>query len=64
MPQPAKEVLPHPADMDLKTLKKAISNFKNQKTTLVGVLCNSFQKLSGEKAKEIIARSGVQNNRR
>jgi len=59
MPQPAKEVLPHPADMDLKTLKKAISNFKNQKTTLVGVLCNSFQKLSGEKAKEIIARSGV-----
>src|SRR5919206_1576884 len=60
MPQAAKEVLPHPADMDLKTLKKAISNFKNQKTTLVGVLCNSFQKLSGEKAKEIIARSGVQ----
>jgi DNA topoisomerase VI subunit B len=59
MPHPAKEVLPHPADMDLKTLKKAISNFKNQKTTLVGVLCNSFQKLSGEKAKEIIARSGV-----
>src|SRR5947209_5227249 len=60
MPHPAKEVLPHPADMDLKTLKKAISNFKNQKTTLVGVLCNSFQKLSGEKAKEIISRSGVQ----
>src|SRR5690349_20574474 len=59
MPQPAKEVLPHPSDMDLKTLKKAISNFKNQKTTLVGVLCNSFQKLSGDKAKEIIARSRV-----
>lgn len=60
MPQPAKEVLPHPADMDLKTLKKAILNFANQKTTLLGVLCNSFQKLSGEKAKEIISRSGVQ----
>src|ERR687884_30397 len=59
MPHPAKEVLPHPSDMDLKTLKKAISNFKNQKTTLIGVLCNSFQKLSGEKAKEIISRSGV-----
>src|SRR5438128_9116468 len=26
MPQPAKEVLPHPADMDLQTLKKAIMN--------------------------------------
>ena len=64
MPQPAKEVLPHPADMDLKTLKKAISNFKNQKTTLVGVLCNSFQKLSGEKAKEIIARIWSTNNGR
>src|SRR5919201_1410713 len=59
MPQPAKEVLPHPSDMDLKTLKKAISNFTNQKTTLVGVLCNSFQKLSSEKAKEIISRSEV-----
>jgi DNA topoisomerase-6 subunit B len=59
MPQPAKEVLPHPSDMDLKTLKKAILNFTNQKTTLTGVLCNSFQKLSSEKAKEIIAKSGV-----
>jgi DNA topoisomerase-6 subunit B len=59
MPHPAKEVLPHPSDMDLKTLKKAILNFSNQKTTLIGVLCNSFQKLSGEKAKEIISRSGV-----
>ncbi len=59
MPQPAKEVLPHPSDMDLKTLKKAIVNFTNQKTTLTGVLCNSFQKLSSEKAKEIVARSGV-----
>jgi DNA topoisomerase-6 subunit B len=59
MPHPAKEVLPHPADMDLKTLKKAIVNFMNQKTTLQGVLCNSFQKLSGEKAKEIITRAGV-----
>src|SRR5919205_1651980 len=59
MPQPAKEVLPHPSDMDLKTLKKAIVNFTNQKTTLAGVLCNSFQKLSSEKAKEIIAKSGV-----
>ena len=60
MPQPAKEVLPHPGDMDLKTLKKAILNFTNQKTTLLGVLCNSFQKLSAEKAKEIITRSGVE----
>jgi DNA topoisomerase VI subunit B len=59
MPQPAKEVLPHPSDMDLKTLKKAILNFTNQKTTLIGILCNSFQKLSSEKAKEIISRSGV-----
>src|SRR5918912_500574 len=59
MPQPAREVLPHPSDMDLKTLKKAILNFFNQKTTLTGVLCNSFQKLSSEKAKEIITKSGV-----
>ena len=59
MPQPAREVLPHPSDMDLKTLKKAILNFTNQKTTLTGVLCNSFQKLSSEKAKEIISKSGV-----
>ena len=59
MPHPAKEVLPHPGDMDLKTLKKAINRFMNQKTTLQGVLCNSFQKLSSEKAKEIITKSKV-----
>lgn len=59
MPEPAKEVLPHPADMDLKTLKKAIVNFMHQKTTLHGVLCNSFQKLSGGKAKEIISKANV-----
>ena len=57
MPHPAKEVLPHPGDMDLKTLKKAINRFMNQKTSLQGVLCNSFQKLSSEKAKEIITKS-------
>ena len=61
MPDPAKEVLPHPAEMDLKTLKKAIMNFMNQKTTLQGLLCNSFQKLSSEKAKEIIVKAGVDN---
>ncbi len=61
MPEPAKEVLPHPSDMDLKTLKKAIMNFMNQKTTLQGVLSESFQKMSGEKAKEIIANAGVEN---
>ncbi|MDQ3909808.1 MAG: DNA topoisomerase VI subunit B [Thermoproteota archaeon] len=61
MPQPAKEVLPHPADMDLQTLKKAIMNFMNQKTTLQGILSTSFQKMSSEKAKEIIAKSGVEN---
>jgi DNA topoisomerase-6 subunit B len=59
MPEPAKEVLPHPADMDLKTLKKAIINFTHQKTTLHGVLCNSFQKMSGGKAKEIISKANV-----
>jgi DNA topoisomerase VI subunit B len=59
MPHPAKEVLPHPADMDLKTLKKAILNAMNKKTTLSGVLCNSFQKLSSDKAKEIITRAAV-----
>jgi DNA topoisomerase VI subunit B len=59
MPHPAKEVLPHPGDMDLKTLKKAIIRFMNQKTTLQGVLCNSFQKLSSEKAKEIITKSEI-----
>src|ERR671925_1127650 len=60
MPQPAKEVLPHPADMDLKTLKKAIMNFMNQKTTLQGILSSSFQKMSSEKAKEIINRAGLE----
>jgi DNA topoisomerase VI subunit B len=59
LPPPAKEVLPHPGDMDLKTLKKAIIRFMNQKTTLQGVLCNSFQKLSSEKAKEIITKSEI-----
>jgi DNA topoisomerase-6 subunit B len=59
MPVPAKEVLPHPADMDLKTLKKAILNHINQKTTLHGVLCNSFQKMSIEKAREIILKAGL-----
>src|SRR5919112_1413276 len=54
MPHPAKEVLPHPGDIDLKTLKKAINRFMNQKTTLQGVLCNSFQKLSSEKGEEIL----------
>ena len=61
MPQPSKEVLPHPADMDLQTLKKAIMNFMNQKTTLQGILSTSFQKMSSEKAKEIIATAGVEN---
>ena len=59
MPQPAQEVLPHPGGMDLKILKKAIMNFMNQKTTLLGILCNSFQKVSNEKAKEIITKAGV-----
>jgi DNA topoisomerase-6 subunit B len=61
MPQPAKEVLPHPADMDLQTLKKAIMNFMNNKTTLQGVLSASFQKMSSEKAKDIIAKAAVEN---
>lgn len=61
MPQPAKEVLPHPADMDLQTLKKAIMNFMNQKTTLQGVLSTSFQKLSSGKAKEIIDNAKLEN---
>ena len=61
MPQPAKEVLPHPADMDLQTLKKAIMNFMNQKTTLQGVLSSSFQKMSSEKAKDIIMKAGQEN---
>jgi len=61
MPQPAKEVLPHPADMDLQTLKKAIMNYMNQKTTLQGVLSSSFQKMSSEKAKDIIMKAGQEN---
>ena len=60
MPEPAKEVLPHPADMDLKTLKKAIANHAFQKTTIQGILCNSFQKLSFDKAKEIIRNAGIE----
>jgi DNA topoisomerase-6 subunit B len=59
MPEPSKEVLPHPADMDLKTLKKAIANYAHQKTTIQGILCNSFQKLSYDKAKEIIKNAGI-----
>ena len=59
MPNPAKEVLPHPADMDLKTLRKAIVNHAYQKTTLHGVLCNSFQKMSAEKAREIVVKAGL-----
>ncbi len=59
MPNPSREVLPHPYDMDLKTLKKAILNFMNQKTTLQGILSNSFQKMSNDKAKEIITRAGL-----
>lgn len=59
MPSPSKEVLPHPSDMDLKTLKKAILNFMNQKTTLQGILSSSFQKMSNEKAKDIINRAGL-----
>ena len=60
MPNPAKEVLPHPADMDLKTLRKAIVNHAYQKTTLHGVLCNSFQKMSAEKAREIVVKAGLE----
>jgi DNA topoisomerase VI subunit B len=59
MPEPSREVLPHPSDMDLKTLKRAILNFTNQKTTLHGILSGSFQKMSGEKAKEILTRAAV-----
>lgn len=61
MPQPAKEVLPHPADMDLQTLKKAIMNFMNQRTTLQGILADSFQKLSSAKAKQIIDQAQLEN---
>lgn len=61
MPQPAQEVLPHPADMDLQTLKKAILNFSNQKINIQSVLSSSFQKLSIEKAREIITTSRIEN---
>jgi DNA topoisomerase VI subunit B len=61
MPEPAKEVLPHPADMDLQTLKKAILNFSNQKISIQSVLSSSFQKLSLEKAREIIRISEIGN---
>lgn len=60
MPDPSSEVLPHPSEMDLKTLKRAILNFTNQKTTIHGILCNSFQKMSSEKAKEILSRAQVE----
>jgi DNA topoisomerase VI subunit B len=60
MPEPAKKVLPHPADMDLKTLKKAIGSHALQKTSIQGILCNSFQKLSFDKAKEIIRNAGIE----
>ncbi|HET6730694.1 MAG TPA: DNA topoisomerase VI subunit B [Nitrososphaeraceae archaeon] len=59
MPEPSKEVLPHPADMDLKTLKKAIASYAHQKITVQGILCNSFQKLSYDKAKEIIKNAAI-----
>jgi DNA topoisomerase-6 subunit B len=59
MPAPAKEILPHPSDMDLQTLKKAISKFSEQKITLPKILCSSFQKLSYEKAKEIISNADL-----
>jgi DNA topoisomerase VI subunit B len=61
MPQPAQEVLPHPADMDLQTLKKAILNFSNQKMSIQSVLSSSFQKLSIEKAREILNNSQIEN---
>ncbi len=59
MPTPAKEILPHPSDMDLQTLKKAISKHSGQKIALPKILCNSFQKLSYEKAKEIISNADM-----
>jgi DNA topoisomerase-6 subunit B len=59
MPTPAKEILPHPSDMDLKTLKKAISKYSDQKIYLPKILCSSFQKLSYDKAKEIVSKSGI-----
>jgi DNA topoisomerase-6 subunit B len=64
MPAPAKEILPHPSDMDLQTLKKAISKHTEQKSTLSKILCTSFQKLSYEKAKEIISLAQLDFNLR
>jgi len=62
MPAPAKEILPHPSDMDLQTLKKAISKSVGQKLTLSKILYTSFQKLSNEKAKEIISLAQLDSN--
>ena len=62
MPAPAMEILPHPSDMDLQTLKKAISKSAGQKITLSKILCTSFQKLSYEKAKEIISLAQLDSN--
>jgi DNA topoisomerase VI subunit B len=45
--------------MDLKTLKKAIASYAHQKITVQGILCNSFQKLSYDKAKEIIKNAAI-----
>jgi len=59
MPAPAREILPHPSDMDLQTLKKAISKFSEQKITLPKILCSSFQKLSYDKAKEILSNADL-----
>ncbi len=59
MPNPAQEILPHPSDMDLKTLKKAISKFQAQKMSLPKILSSSFQKLSYEKAKDIVTNTGL-----
>ena len=59
MPNPAQEILPHPSDMDLKTLKKAISKFQTQKMSLPKILSLSFQKLSYEKAKDIVTNTGL-----
>ena len=62
MPAPAQEILPHPSDMDLQTLKKAILKFTDQKITLPKILCSSFQKLSYEKAKEIISNAQLKSD--
>jgi DNA topoisomerase VI subunit B len=55
MPAAAKEILPHPSDMDLQTLKKAILKFAGQKISLPKILSSSFQKFSYDKAKEILS---------